>query len=170
MALEWLSRLWTSKAVDPQLFKFNKEYTYQTNMENISSFFDKLSNYSYAKEAVNRVNQQRAFDLSFIDSEIKNLESITIQTPDFIKPNYERVGKRVQPWEIATRPYSYGSGGGVRRWWIENPQRKAEYFKIYNQQVEEFNIYKSDTLSRIANNISFLGKQRDLIPAQPYSL
>ena len=164
MALEWLSRLWTSKAVDPQLFKFTKEYTYQTNMENISSFFDKLSNYSYAKEAVNRVNQQRAFDLSFIDSEIKNLESITIPTPQFI--SYERVGKRVQPWEIATRPYSYGSGGGVRRWWIENPEKKS----IYNQQVSEFNIYKSDTLSRIANNISFLGKQRDLIPAQPYSL
>ena len=164
MVLEWLSKVWASQRVDPQLYKFTPEFTYETNMENISSFFDRLSNYSHAKEAVNRINQQRSFDLSFIDSEIKNLEGITIPTPQFI--SYERVGKRVQSWERADRPYSYGSGGGVRRWWIVNPEKK----RIYDQQVSAFNTYKSDTLGRIADNISFLGKQRDLIPSQPFSL
>ena len=164
MVLAWLSNTWKSQRVDPQLFKFTKQFTYESNIENINTFFSKLSNYSYAKEAVNRVNQQRAFDLSFIDSEIKNLESITIPTPKFI--SFERVGKRVQPWERADRPYSYGSGGGVRRWWIVNPEKQ----RIYQQQVAEFDIYKSDTLGRIADNISFLGKQRDLIPSEPFSL
>ena len=113
MALEWLSNVWKSKRVDPQLYKFTPQYTYDINVQNFNNFFDRLSEFSYAKEAVSRVNQQRTVDLSFIDSEIKTLENITIPTPKFI--SYERVGKRVQPWEIATRPYSYGSGGGVRR-------------------------------------------------------
>tara|TARA_R110000782_G_scaffold21314_2_gene57389 strand:- start:365 stop:841 length:477 start_codon:yes stop_codon:yes gene_type:complete len=158
MVLAWLSNIWKSQKVDPQLFKFTKQFTYESNIENINTFFSKLSNYSYAKEAVNRVNQQRAFDLSFIDSEIKNLESITIPTPKFI--SYQRVGRKPQPWETVTGRYSN------RRWWIENPEKK----RIYQQQVQQFDIYKSDTLSRIADNISFLGKQRDLIPSEPFSL
>tara|TARA_R110000737_G_scaffold340820_1_gene364015 strand:+ start:1205 stop:1681 length:477 start_codon:yes stop_codon:yes gene_type:complete len=158
MVLAWLSNIWKSQKVDPQLFKFTKQFTYESNIENINTFFSKLSNYSYAKEAVNRVNQQRDFDLSFIDSEIKNLESITIPTPKFI--SYRRVGRKPQPWERVTSRYSN------RRWWIENPEKK----RIYQQQVAEFDIYKSDTLSRIASNLSFLGKQRDLIPSEPFSL
>ena len=158
MVLGWLSKVWQSQRVDPQLYKFTPEFTYQTNMENISSFFDRLSNFSHAKEAVNRINQQRSFDLSFIDSEIKNLESITIPTPQFI--SYRRVGRRPQPWETVTGRYSN------RRFYIENPEAK----RIYQSQVKEFNLYKSDTLGRIADNISFLGKQRDLIPPQPFSL
>ena len=158
MVLGWLSKVWQSQRVDPQLYKFTPEFTYQTNMENISSFFDRLSNFSHAKEAVNRINQQRSFDLSFIDSEIKNLESITIPTPQFI--SYRRVGRRPQPWERLAGRYSN------RRFYIENPEAK----RIYQSQVKEFNLYKSDTLGRIADNISFLGKQRDLIPPQPFSL
>ena len=164
MALEWLSNVWKSKRVDPQLYKFTPQYTYDINVQNFNNFFDRLSEFSYAKEAVSRVNQQRTVDLSFIDSEIKTLENITIPTPKFI--SYERVGKRVQPWEIATRPYSYGSGGGVRRWWIENPEKK----RIYNQQVAEFDTYKSNALSQISDNLKFLTQKRSLIPSEPFSL
>jgi hypothetical protein len=175
MVLEWLSKVWQSQRVDPQLYKFTPEFTYETNMENISSFFNRLSNFSHAKEAVNRINQQRSFDLSFIDSQIKTLESIKIPelgiTPKFT--SYERYGKRAKQGEVYDRPYSYGSGGGVYRWWFVNPQRKLQYERevsAWNQTLENYDIYKSETLGKIADNISFLGKQRDLIPSQPFSL
>ena len=153
MVLAWLSNTWKSQRVDPQLFKFTKQFTYESNIENINTFFSKLSNYSYAKEAVNRVNQQRAFDLSFIDSEIKNLESITIPTPKFI--DYMDMSR----WKSKR-------SNRRRTTYVVNPQK----YSIYQQQVAQFDIYKSDTLSRIASNLSFLGKQRDLIPSEPFSL
>jgi len=152
MVLAWLSNTWKSQRVDPQLFKFTKQFTYESNIENINTFFSKLSNYSYAKEAVNRVNQQRAFDLSFIDSEIKNLESITIPTP-YIKP--------VTVHHIRSRRASNRILASYT-----NPQDVARF----EFQTNQFNLFKSDTLSRIADNISFLGKQRDLIPSEPFSL
>lgn len=174
MVLGWLSKVWQSQRVDPQLYKFTPEFTYETNMENISSFFNRLTNFSHAKETVNRINQQRSFDLSFIDSQIKTLESIKIpelETPRFT--DFERVGKRASPNEVYDRPYSYGAGGGVRRWWIVNPQQKLQYeseVSAWNQTLENYDIYKSDTLGKIVDNISFLGKQRDLIPSQAFSL
>lgn len=158
MALEWLSNVWKSKRVDPQLYKFTPQYTYDINVQSFNNFFDRLSEFSYAKEAVSRVNQQRSVDLSFIDSEIKTLENITIPTPKFI--SYRRVGRKPQPWERVTSRYSN------RRWWIENPENK----RIYNQQVAEFDTYKSNALSQISDNLKFLTQKRSLIPSEPFSL
>ena len=188
MALEWLSRIlngfniqlgrldtgniWSGRdntlpsdiIQASQLRKFSKEYTHELNVKTLNIFADRLSEFSYAKEAVRRVNQQRDLDLNFFNSEIKTLENITIPTPKFI--SYERVGKRVQPWEIATRPYSYGSGGGVRRWWIQNPEKK----RIYESQVIEFNTYKENALSQIKTSLDFFTGKRDLITSTRFSL
>ena len=116
MVLEWLSRLlsgfssnlgwsdnrsiWSqgrgsvleNQFQNQQLEKFTSGFTYKTNVENISNFLDNLSNFSYAEQAVNRVNQQRQVNLDFIDSEVETLRGITIPTPQFT--SYERVGKR----------------------------------------------------------------------------
>jgi len=189
MVLEWLSRLlsgfssnlggsanrsiWSqgrgsvSENIfqDSQLEKFTSGYTYKTNVENISNFLDNLSNFSYAEQAVNRVNQQRQVNLDFIDSEVETLRGITIPTPQF--KSYERVGKRPVAGEVAGRPYSYGSGGGVRRWyWINT----ANYAENQRQQAE-FATYKTGALNQISTNINNLLQRRDLITSKaPFSL
>ena len=200
MVLEWLSRLlsgfssnlggsfnrgiWSqgrgsvleNQFQDKQLEKFTSAFTYKTNVENISNFLDNLSNFSYAEQAVNRVNQQRQVNLDFIDSEVEALRGITIPTPDFYKPipNYERVGKRPLAGEVASRPYSYGSGGGVRRWYWINPMRKTQYEKElleYEGRKTEFSAYKTGALNQINTNISNLLQRRDLITSKaPFSL
>jgi hypothetical protein len=126
---------------------------------------DNLSNFSYAEQAVNRVNQQRQVNLDFIDSEVETLRGITIPTPQF--KSYERVGKRPVAGEVAGRPYSYGSGGGVRRWyWINT----ANYAENQRQQAE-FATYKSGALNQISTNINNLLQRRDLITSKaPFSL
>ena len=145
--------------------KFTPAFTYQTNVENISSFLDNLSNFSYAEQAVNRVNQQRQVNLDFIDSEVEALRGIEIPTPTFTK--YERFGKRAFEGEYYDRPFSYGSGGGVRRWWIVNPEKKARY----ESEVAEFTAYKTGALEQINTNISNLLQRRDLITSKaPFSL
>ncbi len=189
MVLEWLSRLlsgfsnnlggfdnrsiWSkgrgsvSENIfqDSQLEKFTSSYTYKTNMQNVSSFLDNLSNFSYAEQAVNRVNQQRQVNLDFIDSEVETLRGITIPTPQFT--SYERFGKRAKAGEVYDRPFSYGSGGGVRRWWIVNPEKKARY----EREVEEFATYKAGALNQISTNINNLLQRRDLITSRdPFSL
>ena len=200
MVLEWLSRLlsgfssnlggfdnrsiWSqgrgsvleNQFQDQQLEKFTPAFTYKTNVENISNFLDNLSNFSYAEQAVNRVNQQRQVNLDFIDSEVETLRSITIPTPNFYEPipNYERVGKRGQPWEIAGRPFSYGAGGVVRRrYWI-NPMRKTQYEREvveYEGRKTEFATYKTGALNQISTNINNLLQRRDLITSRaPFSL
>jgi len=148
-----------------QLEKFSPAFTYQTNVENISSFLDNLSNYSYAKQAVNLVNQQRQVNLDFIDSEVEALRGIEIPTPDFT--SYERVGKRPFAGEVAGRPFSFGSGGSVRRrYWI-NPTAYAEN----QRQQAEFAIYKTGALEQINTNINNLLQRRDLITSKaPFSL
>ena len=189
MVLEWLSRLlsgfsnnlggfdnrsiWSkgrgsvSENIfqDSQLEKFTSSYTYKTNMQNVSSFLDNLSNFSYAEQAVNRVNQQRQVNLDFIDSEVETLRGITIPTPQFL--SYERIGKRASRGEVADRPYSYGSGGGVRRWYFVNPTAKAEN----QRQQAQFAIYKAGALNQISTNINNLLQRRDLITSRdPFSL
>ena len=189
MVLEWLSRLlsgfssnlggfdnrsiWSqgrgsvleNQFQDQQLEKFTPAFTYKTNVENISNFLDNLSNFSYAEQAVNRVNQQRQVNLDFIDSEVETLRGITIPTPQFA--SYERVGKRPLAGEVAGRPFSYGSGGGVRRrYWI-NPTSYAEN----QRQQAEFSVYKTGALNQISTNINNLLQRRDLITSRaPFSL
>ena len=158
------------KIKNQQLEKFTPAFTYQTNVENISSFLDNLSNFSYAEQAVNRVNQQRQVNLDFIDSEVEALRGITIPTPQFT--SYERFGKRAKAGEVYDRPFSYaplieGSGGGVRRWWIVNPVAKARY----ESEVAEFATYKTGALEQINTNISNLLQRRDLITSKaPFTL
>lgn len=189
MVLEWLSRLldrfssnlggfvnssiWSqgrgsvseNQFQNESLYKFTPAFTYQTNVENISSFLDNLSNFSYAEQAVNRVNQQRQVNLDFIDSEVEALRGIEIPTPQFT--SYERFGKRAKVGEVYDRPFSYGSGGGVRRWWIVNPAKKAQY----EREVEEFATYKTGALNQINTNINNLLGRRDLITSKaPFSL
>ena len=189
MVLEWLSRVlsgfssnlggFVNSSVRSQgsgslsanqfqnqlLEKFTPAFTYQTNVENISSFLDNLSNFSYAEQAVNRVNQQRQVNLDFIDSEVETLRGITIPTPQFV--SYERVGKKPFAGEVAGRPFSYGSGGGVRRrYWI-NPINYAEN----QRQQAEFATYKTGALNQISTNINNLLQRRDLITSRdPFSL
>lgn len=189
MVLEWLSRLlsgfssnlggsanrsvWSqgrgsvseNQFQNQQLEKFTPAFTYQTNVENISSFLDNLSNFSYAEQAVNLVNQQRQVNLDFIDSEVEALRGITIPTPRFT--SYERVGKRPFAGEVAGRPFSFGSSGGVRRrYWI-NPTNYARY----QSEVAEFTAYKTGALEQINTNISNLLQRRDLITSKaPFSL
>ena len=189
MVLEWLSRLlsgfsnnlggsvnrsiWSqgrssvleNQFQNQQLEKFTPAFTYKTNVENISNFLDNLSNFSYAQQAVNRVNQQRQVNLDFIDSEVETLRGITIPTPQF--QSYERVGKRPSVGEVAGRPFSYGSGGGVRRrYWI-NPTNYAEN----QRQQAEFATYKTGALNQISTNINNLLGRRDLITSKaPFSL
>lgn len=189
MVLEWLSRLFSgfssnlggfvnssiwsqgrgsvseNQFQNESLYKFTPAFTYQTNVENISSFLDNLSNFSYAEQAVNRVNQQRQVNLDFIDSEVEALRGIEIPTPQFT--SYERFGKRAKVGEVYDRPFSYGSGGGVRRWWIVNPAKKAQY----EREVEEFATYKTGALNQINTNINNLLGRRDLITSKaPFSL
>ena len=189
MVLEWLSRLlsgfssnlggfvsssiWSqgsgslfeNKFQNESLYKFTPSYTYQTNVENISSFLDNLSNFSYAEQAVNRVNQQRQVNLDFIDSEVETLRGITIPTPDFT--SYERFGKKAKAGEVYDRPFSYSSGGGVRRWWIVNPAKKAQF----EREQAEFSAYKTGALNQINTNINNLLQRRDLITSKaPFSL
>jgi hypothetical protein len=188
MALEWLSRLLDGLSVflggsnprsiwsygrgsisenifqDSQLRKFTPSYTHALNVENYNTKMGLLSKFSHAEQVVNLLDQQKQIDLSFIDSEIKTLREITIQDPEYT--TYERVGKKVQPWERAVRPFSYGAGGGVRRWYIENPVGKAQY----ESEVKEFASYKDNALSRIKNQIDFFTKKRDLISSKSFSL
>ena len=189
MVLEWLSRLlsgfssnlggsvnrsiWSqgrgsvseNQFQNQQLEKFTPAFTYQTNIENISSFLDNLSDFSYAEQAVNRVNQQRQVNLDFIDREVEALRGIEIPTPRFTK--YERFGRRAGANEYYDRPFSYSSGGGVRRWWIVNPEKKARY----ESEVAEFATYKTGALEQINTNISNLLQRRDLITSKaPFSL
>jgi hypothetical protein len=173
MVLEWLSRLlsgfssnlggfdnrsiWSqgrgsvleNQFQDQQLEKFTPAFTYKTNVENISNFLDNLSNFSYAEQAVNRVNQQRQVNLDFIDSEVETLRGIT-------PTSYERVGKRGFAGEVAGRPFSYDQFGSVRRrYWI-NPTAYAE-----NQRQQ----------AEISTNINNLLGRRDLITSKaPFSL
>ena len=82
MALEWLSRIlngfnvqlgrldtgniWSGRdntlpsdiIQASQLRKFSKEYTHELNVKTLNIFADRLSEFSYAKEAVRRVNQR----------------------------------------------------------------------------------------------------------------
>jgi len=189
MVLEWLSRLlsgfssnlggFVNRSVwgqgsgnlsenqfqNESLYKFSPSYTYQTNIENISSFLDNLSNFSYAEQAVKRVNLQRQVNLDWIDKEVETLRNIKIPTPTFTK--YERYGKRPLAGEIADRPFSYGSSGGVRRWWFVNPVKKARY----ESEVAEFTAYKTGALEQISTNINNLLGRRDLITSKaPFSL
>ena len=189
MVLEWLSRLlsgfssnlggsfnrgiWSkgSGSLSENQFqnqlmeKFTPAFTYQTNVENISSFLDNLSNFSYAEQAVNRVNQQRQVNLDFIDSEVEALRGIEIPTPQFT--NYERIGKRAKAGEVYDRPATYGSGGGVRRYYIVNPSQKARF----EREQAEFSSYKTGALEQINTNISNLLQRRDLITSKaPFSL
>ena len=189
MVLEWLSRLlsgffsnlggsvnsgiWSqgrssvseNQFQNQQLEKFTPAFTYQTNVENISSFLDNLSNFSYAEQAINRVNQQRQVNLDFIDSEVEALRGIEIPTPQFT--SYERVGKRGFGGEVASRPFSYGSGGGVRRWYWINP---TNYAQNQREQIE-FAEYKEDALSQINASINNFIEKRDLITSKaPFSL
>lgn len=189
MVLEWLSRLldrfssnlggfvnrsvWSQRSgslsenqfQNESLYKFTPSYTYQTNIENISSFLDNLSNFSYAEQAVKRVNLQRQVNLDWIDKEVETLRAIEIPTPQFT--SYERFGKRAFEGEVYDRPFSYGSGGGVRRWWIVNPAKKAQY----EREVEEFTAYKTGALEQINTNINNLLQRRDLITSKaPFSL
>ena len=189
MVLEWLSRLlsgfssnlggfdnriiWSqgrgsvleNQFQNQQLEKFTSAFTYKTNVENISNFLDNLSNFSYAEQAVNRVNQQRQVNLDFIDSEVETLRGITIPTPQFT--SYERVGKRGFGGEVASRPFSYGSGGGVRRWYWINP---TNYAQNQREQIE-FAEYKEDALSQINASINNFIEKRDLITSKaPFSL
>jgi len=182
MALEWLSRIlngfnvqlgrldtgniWSGRnntlpsdiIQASQLRKFSQEYTHELNVKTLNIFADRLSEFSYAKEAVRRVNQQRDLDLNFFNSEIKTLENITIPTPKFI--SYMRVGRRPQPWERVTSRFS------SRRWWIENPEKK----RIYDSQVREFNAYKENALSQIKTSLDFFTGKRDLITSTRFSL
>ena len=198
MALEWLSRIlngfniqlgrldtgniWSGGNSDissnilqaSQLRKFTKEYTHELNVKTLNIFAGRLSEFSYAKEAVRRVNQQRDLNLNFFNSEIQALKNITI--PDPVTPkftSYERVGKRVQPWEKVSRPYSYGSGGGVYRWWIVNPQKKLQYqseVNAWEKNLQAFNIYKENALSQIKTSLDIVTKKRDLITSTSFSL
>jgi len=189
MVLEWLSRLlsgfssnlvgsfnrgiWSqgsgnlseNQFQNQSLYKFTPTFTYQTNVENISSFLDNLSNFSYAEQAVKLVNQQRQVNLDFIDREVEELRAIEIPTPRFT--SYERFGKRAKAGEVYDRPFSYGSGGGVRRWWLVNPEKKARY----ESEVAEFSAYKTGALEQINTNINNLLQRRDLITSKaPFSL
>ncbi len=189
MALDWLSRLLSrfsiqldrsnSRSVwsygrgsisenifqNQQIQKFTPSYTYEINTKNILDHLDLVSNFSYANEAVNRINTQRKANLDFIDSEVETLRNIVIPTPEFT--SYERIGKRPLIGEVAGRPFSYGSGGGVRRrYWI-NPMKKAQY----ESEVKEFALYKENALSQINESINNFIKKRDLITSKaPFSL
>jgi len=190
MALDWLSRLLNGFSVflggsnsrsvwsngrgsvfenvfqDSQLRKFEPTNTFNLVTEKFNTQMQLLSNFTHATEAVNRLNQQREIDISFIDSEIKTLRGITISDPEYTSPNYERVGKRGQPWEVAGRPFSYGAGGGVRRrYWI-NPVAKAEYEARHESEVREFATYKTNALSQISQQLGILTERRDLIPSK----
>ena len=189
MALDWLSRLLSRFSIqlggsnpssvwsygrgsvsenifqNQQIQKFTPSYTYEINTKNILDHLDLVSNFSYANEAVNRLNTQRQANLDFIDSEVETLRGITIPTPQFA--SYERVGKRPLAGEVAGRPFSYGSGGGVRRrYWI-NPTSYAEN----QRQQAEFSVYKTGALNQISTNINNLLQRRDLITSRaPFSL
>ena len=148
-----------------QIQKFTPSYTYEINTKNILDHLDLVSNFSYANEAVNRLNTQRQANLNFIDSEVETLRNIVIPTPTFTK--YERYGKRAGPNEVYDRPFSYKSGGGVRRWWLVNPVKKAQY----ESEVKEFALYKENALSQINESINNFIEKRDLITSKaPFSL
>jgi len=189
MALDWLSRLLSRFSIqlggsnpssvwsygrgsisenifqNQQIQKFTPSYTYEINTKNILDHLDLVSNFSYANEAVNRLNTQRQANLDFIDSEVETLRNIVIPTPQFT--SYERVGKRPSAGEVAGRPFSYGSGGGVRRrYWI-NP---TNYAQNQREQIE-FAEYKENALSQINASINNFIEKRDLITSKaPFSL
>ena len=173
MALDWLSRLLNGFSVflggsnsrsiwshgrgsisenifqDSQLRKFEPTHTFNLVTENFNTQMQLLSNFTHATEAVNRLNQQREIDISHIDSEIQTLRGITIPDPEYI--NYIDVIRSKSKRRSRTPAYS-----------VVNPQK----FSIYQNQVSEFQSYKTDALSQISQQLGILTERRDLIPSK----
>ena len=214
MVLEWLSRLlsgffsnlggsvnsgiWSqgrssvseNQFQNQQLEKFTPAFTYQTNVENISSFLDNLSNFSYAEQAINRVNQQRQVNLDFIDREVAALRAIEIPTPNL---EYEKL--KIGNKGVISKSQSYWANelGGLKNYaediifrnaagtnlvrgknirdlrYIDSQGLREAYDLL--RRKEEFAIYKTGALNQISTNINNLLQRRDLITSKaPFSL